>query len=78
MCVLVIVCVCVSMCVGLDDALDTGRPGHVFNECVCKVEVTEEVLARNRKRTTTAKQKQSEEKKEQRLIRIRKRKMVII
>jgi hypothetical protein len=26
---------CVSMCVGLDDALDTGRPGHVFNECVC-------------------------------------------
>jgi hypothetical protein len=27
--------------------------------CVCKVEVTEEVLARNRKRTTTPKQKQS-------------------
>ena len=72
-----IVCVCVSMCVGLDDALDTGRPGHVFNECVCKVEVTEEVLARNRKRTTTAKQKQSEEKKGAETY-IRKRKMVII
>lgn len=58
MCVLVIVCV--NVCgIGMMPSLRGGRAMFSMSVCVCKVEVTEEVLARNRKRTTTPKQKQS-------------------
>jgi hypothetical protein len=57
------VCTCDRVCQCVWDwmmpSIRGGRAMFSMSVCVCKVEVTEEVLARNRKRTTTPKQKQS-------------------